>query len=246
MFNRHIKKLTPIQINWIAGACVVFYLIPAFLEFRFSFNDELFTFLKEVAVAIALYVTVWGILPLRNEIEKLLHHIILPPLVIASREDDQYVKEIREYFSRIDTDFEDKMKELPRLLKFCGIEDVALSKKIEDCVENVGNQDCNNKDITRYYEILHNQIRNCQVIIILFYNNTSRAWLTNRINLYKRIQAETKEQVLSKVILCTNETKTNIESLLGENTNEIVIIDGTFNVETLASRINTKLARKRS
>ncbi len=246
-FNRFIKNLTPTHINWIAGMCALFYFIPALPEFQFSLNG-MTEFLSTAAASIALYITVWGILPLRNEIDKILSHIILPPLVIASKEDYKYIKAIREYFSEIDTSFEDRIKELPDILKFCGIENDELVSKIENCLNNVNNQDCPSKDAAICYGILRDRIKNYQIIIILFYDNSSEAWLTSRINLYTRIQAETEEHILNKVILCTDKDEMTITKLFNEETiNKLGhVMYGKFNVDKLASCINTKLARKRS
>jgi len=193
------------------------------------------------ANAIAIFVTISGVVPLRRElkeIEERIQNLMTPLFIDFASEDKQLVEEIKDYFGKVETGFKQFEETLQEILKNCELENKEqFSKEIKSCLENFGMVYTNADTIgdksgdTDQYHILLKNLKDHKVVITLYYSAPA-GWVMQRIKLYK------KHGMLKKIIVCTNKNEEVKEMLTKEKVGMEIVFSKQLDCEKLKSAID--------
>lgn len=243
MFNNLSGK----QIHLLAGVCAFLVMIGTLANSDFLPSSIVTTIVKilfAIATAIAVYVTMLGILPLRSEFEKMerrFQNFIIPPLIDSAQEDATLIEEIKDYFGKIETGFAQWKENLETILKVCEMgNNSQFHEDMRNCLEKINMIDvasnCPDNDTEQCYRILQKKLNNFKIIVVLYYDSPE-SWLSSHMRLYKKFE------LLNKIILCTNK-KDNLEALLKkENIKVDTVYSKKLDCRKLAAHIDSRTKR---
>jgi len=230
---------------WVIIACFLFALLPPiydlFLFWNQSQPDAIANFLKFMGGfvnALAISISVFGILPLSSELEKIERQIksfTIPPLVVYADEDDELIDKIRGYFGKIEasTGYFHFTENLKMILESCESKNKEqLTRDIKTCLEqltNVATTEDASQDFSM--QILQERLKHSRVVVILYYKAPT-FWFKQRLNLCRKLE------ILDKTIICTDKGGNELKAIQDElGANDRILSSKRLNLQKLASCI---------
>jgi len=228
---------------WVIVACFIFALLPPIYDLFWNQSQpgivaNFLKFMGGFVNALAISVSVFGILPLGSELEKIerqIKNFTIPPLVVYADEDNELIGKIRGYFGKIEssTGYFHFTENLRTILESCESENKEqLTRDIKACLEqltNVATTEDARQDFSA--QILQERLKHSRVVVILYYK-APISWFEQHLKLCKKLE------ILDKVIVCTDKAGKELKDIQGElGASDDHILSPKLNLQKLASSI---------
>jgi len=228
---------------WVIVACFIFALLPPIYDLFWNQSQpgivaNFLKFMGGFVNALAISVSVFGILPLGSELEKIerqIKNFTIPPLVVYADEDNELIGKIRGYFGKIEssTGYFHFTENLRTILESCESENKEqLTRDIKACLEqltNVATTEDARQDFSA--QILQERLKHSRVVVILYYK-APISWFEQHLKLCKKLE------ILDKVIVCTDKVGNELKEIQEElKANDRIFSSKELNLQKLASGI---------
>jgi hypothetical protein len=201
--------------------------------------------------AIVAFIAVINLLPLRAEFRKVTKQVegfISPPFIDYSDEDANNKITVEKCLGKDDLR---SVEMILTKLHNCNLSESELdilTEKLHSCLNG---QQCDHSELpAEQIKCMTNRLIKSNIIILIFICNNDMEWLERRLSLYKIVGITNNNNILGKVIVCTNMAKKNtvtklIQDMIGNKTIKdsglgIFISDKDLNCDRLARYIDRK------